>query len=131
MASGLYDKGRDAILNGDIDWTADTIKVALVTASYTPDLANDQFYSSASAAAVGSPMTLANKTSSAGVADADDVTSAALPSGSTIVAAVMFKDTGDASTSPLIAKIDLVSTPTNGGVVSLVWSNDGNKIFKL
>lgn len=30
MASALYDKAREAFLNGDLDWLNDTIKVILV-----------------------------------------------------------------------------------------------------
>src|SRR5690242_12362694 len=131
MASALYDKGRDAFLNGDIDWTADTIKVALVSASYTANMGTDQFFSSVSSAVIGTPMALANKTSSAGVADADDVTSASIATGSTITQIVIYKDTGSASSSPLIAREDVASTPTNGGTVTLTWDNGSNKIFKL
>ena|SRR6185312_3299426 len=131
MASALYDKGRDAFLNGGIDWTNDTIKVALVGSGYTANMATDQYYSTISSAVIGDPMALANKSSNAGIADADPVTSAALTSGSTITQVVIYKDTGDASTSPLIARIDVASTPTNGGTVTLTWDTGTNRIFKL
>ena len=36
MSNTLYDLGRQAFLDGDIDWSADTIKAALVdTGTYT------------------------------------------------------------------------------------------------
>ena len=131
MASALYDKGRDAFLNSGINWTSDTIKVALVSASYTANMATDQFFSSVSAAVIGTPMTLANKSTAAGVATADPVTSASIATGSTITQIVIYKDTGTASTSPLIAREDVPSTPSNGGTVTLTWDTGANKIFKL
>jgi hypothetical protein len=30
MANAVYDKAREAFLNGDLDWSSDTIKVVLV-----------------------------------------------------------------------------------------------------
>jgi hypothetical protein len=130
MANFLYDTARDAFLNGDLDWTADTIKVALVGSAYTASQSTDQFFSSITGV-IGTPMALANKSTAAGVADADDVTSENLTTGSTITQAVIYKDTGDASTSPLIAHFDMTSTPTNGGTVTLQWDNGASKIFAL
>jgi hypothetical protein len=45
MANALYDKGRQAFLEGSIAYLTDTIKVALVTNGYTPNLSTHQFYS--------------------------------------------------------------------------------------
>lgn len=59
MANALYDKYRqadlswsDAGLSAAIDVATDTIKVALVSASYTANMSTDQFFSSVSAAVV-------------------------------------------------------------------------------
>jgi hypothetical protein len=41
MASGWYNSGKTDIFNGTIDLVADTIKVILVTAAYTPDADHD------------------------------------------------------------------------------------------
>jgi hypothetical protein len=131
MASALYAKGRNAFLTGDIDWVADTIKVALVGSGYTANMSTDQYYSSVSDDAIGTPMTLSNKSASNGVADADDVTSGNLTTGDTITQAVIYKDSGSAASSPLIARFDLTSTPTNGGTVTLTWDSGSNKIFAL
>jgi hypothetical protein len=47
---------------------------------------------------------------------------------------VIYKDTGTAATSPLIAYIDTATglpvTP-NGGDITVTWDNGSNKIFKL
>jgi hypothetical protein len=49
-------------------------------------------------------------------------------------ALVIYKDTGMASTSPLIAYIDTATglpyTPS-GGNIDVAWDNGSNKIFKL
>jgi hypothetical protein len=131
MAGSLYDLGRDAFLNGAINWTSDTIKVALVSASYSANMATDQYYSAVSANVIGTPVTLSGKSTSAGVADAADVTTAAIATGSTITQFVIYKDTGSAATSPLICREDVTATPTNGGTILLTWDNTANKIFKL
>ena len=133
MANTLYDLGRQAFLDADIDWSSDTIKVALVdTGTYTFSQSH-QYYSSVSSAVVNTPQTLSSKTSTSGVADAADVTFTAV-SGSTVEALVIYKDTGSAATSPLIAYIDtatgLPATP-NGGDITVTWDNGANKIFKL
>ena len=43
MANALYDKGREAFLNGGINWLSDDIRVILTDASdYTVSLATHQ-----------------------------------------------------------------------------------------
>jgi hypothetical protein len=132
MSAALYDKGREAFANAAINWPADTIKVALLGAGYTANMATDQFLSTTGiSGATVATLTLANKTNVAGVCDADDLLSGNLATGSTITQLIIYKDTGTAATSPLIAREDLNSTPTNGGTVSIAWDNTANKIFKL
>ncbi len=130
----LYDKGREAFLLGAINMSSDTIKVALVdTASYTVNLATDQYYSAISSYVVGTPQTLGSKTTTAGVFDAGDVTFTSV-TGNSAEAIVIYKDTGTGSTSPLISYSDnetgLPVTP-NGGNITITWDNGSNKIFKL
>lgn len=132
MANTLYDTGRKAFLDGDIDWLNDTIKVALVdTGTYTFSQAHD-YYNDVSGV-VGTPQTLGTKTSTAGVADAADVTFTAV-SGSSVEALIIYKDTGVSSTSPLIAYIDTATglpvTPT-GADITITWDSGSSKIFKL
>lgn len=137
MANALYDKGRQAFLEGSIAFLTDNIKIVLVNIAgghYTVNLATDQFLSAiASGDRVATSGNLATKTSTAGVADADDVTWSAV-SGAACGAVVIYKDTGNAATSPLIAYIDtdtgLPITPSGGDIVQ-VWDNGASKIFKL
>jgi len=135
MANALYDKGREGFLDGSIDWDTDTIKCVLVdTADYTVDLAaHDNLDDIPAGARVATSDALTGKTVAAGVADADDVTFSAV-TGDPSEALVIYKDTGTASTSRLIAYVDdatgLPVTP-NGGDITIQWDSAASKIFKL
>ncbi|MEU2203590.1 hypothetical protein AB0P19_06900 [Microbacterium oleivorans] len=135
MANALYDKGREGFLDGSINYASGNIKVVLVdTGLYTPDLATHANLSDIpTGARISTSANLASKTVTGGVADAADITFTAV-SGATVEAIVLYKDTGTASTSRLIAFIDTMTglpfTP-NGGNVNLAWSNGATKIFKL
>lgn len=135
MPNALYDKGREKFLRGEISWNADSIKAVLVdTGQYTVNLASHEFLSSIPAGArIATSPNLGTKTTTNGVADAADVTFAAV-SGANCEALVIYKDTGDPATSPLIAYIDTVTglpvTP-NGGDIQVQWDEGANKIFKL
>lgn len=135
MANGLYDKGRQAFLEGGVAWLTDNIKAVLVdTGAYTPNLATHQFLSDIAAGArIATSANLAGKTSTAGVADANDAVFSAV-TGVQSEAVVLYKDTGTAGTSALICFMDTATglpvTP-NGGDITFVWDNGANKIFKL
>jgi hypothetical protein len=133
MANALYPKWKQALLeftaNNDLD--GQTVKVALVTAGYTYS-SSDQYYSSVSASVVGTPQTIGSKTFTNGVFDGSDVNYLAV-TGSQVVALVIYIDTGNAATSPLVAFIDtgvtnLPVTP-NGGNIAITWNASG--IFAL
>jgi hypothetical protein len=134
MANALYDKAREAFLKGDIDWLNDTIKVMLVdTADYTVDLASHDSLDDVPSAARVATATLANKTATNGVADADDATFSSV-TGDQCEALIIYKDTGTESTSPLIAFINdglnLPVTPS-GEDITVQWSGVYSRIFKL
>ena len=101
MANALYDLGREAFLNGDIDWTADNIRVILGDAAdYTVNLSTHDFLDDVPAAArVAVSGNLASKTSAAGVADAADVTLTAVV-GDPCEFIIIYQHTGTESTSP-------------------------------
>jgi len=77
---------------------------------------------------------LSSKTSTGGVADATDITFTAVAAGPSCAHLVIYKDTGSAATSPLIAVIDsatnLPVTP-NGGDINVAWDSGSNKIFRI
>ena len=133
MVNALYGKGREKFLSGDIAWDTDNIKVSLVdTRTYTVAIDTHEFYSDLSGVVADSG-NLASKTVALGVADAADVTFSSV-TGSSAEALVIWKDTGVAATSPLIAYIDTATnlpvTP-NGGDITVAWDSGSNKIFKL
>lgn len=137
MANALYDLGRESFLKGEISWSADNIKVVLIDAAdYTVNLATDQFLSDIPVAArVATSANLASKTTTAGVADAADVTFTAVADTEDVSEAVVaYQDSGVEGTSRLIAYIDdatgLPVTP-NGGDISIQWDDGANKIYKL
>ncbi|MDR7399655.1 MAG: hypothetical protein QN144_10160 [Armatimonadota bacterium] len=134
MANALYDKGREAFLTGQINWTADTIKVVLTSAGYTVNLATHQYLSDIpSGARVATSPALTGKAATNGVASAADVTLTAV-SGAQVTGMVIYKDTGVETSSRLIAWIDTATglpfTPS-GSDVTIRWDTGPNKIFKL
>lgn len=136
MANALYDLGREGFLDGNISWSADSIKTVLVdSALYTPNLTTHEFLSSIPAGArTATSANLTAKTVAAGIADASDATFTAVPVDSSQEYVVIYQDTGDVNTSRLIAFIDTATglpvTP-NGGDIVVEWSNGAVKIFKL
>ena len=135
MASALFAKAKKAFLDGEIDLLDNNIKCVLVdSADYTLDLANHDFLDDiAVGARVATSVNLASKSTTGGVFDAADVTITTV-SGDQFEYIIIYKDTGTASTSNLIACIDtatgLPCTP-NGGDITITWDNVANKIFAL
>jgi hypothetical protein len=134
MANALRDSGREGFLAGNLDWDANTIKIFLYDEGADAfNAADDNLDDIVAGARIATSGALAGKTTTAGVADANDVTFTAV-SGATVESCEVYKDTGTESTSTLIANIDTATglplTP-NGGDVNLVFDNGANKIYKL
>lgn len=135
MANALYGLARQAFLDGDLDWSANDIKMTLVdTADYTVSIDTHQYYSSVTAAGrVATSSNFTSKTSTLGVADAEDVTFPAV-TGDVSEALVIWQDSGSSTTSRVIAYLDsaggLPITP-NGGNITVAFDSGANKIFKL
>ena len=122
-------------MDADIDLASDTIRVALVTSSYTPNQDTHTDFDDVTNEVVGAGYVadgeaLANKTvtqddtDNEGVFDADDV----VWTTSTITArgAVVYKDTGTPSTSSLIAYIDFGTDKTSTvGTFTITWNAEG------
>jgi hypothetical protein len=136
MASKLYGNFLLKALNKEVDFDSDTIKVALLTSSYTPDQdAHDYFNDVSTYEVTGTGyttggITLSSKTATYDsgtnviVLDAADVTW----SSSTITAryAVVYDSTGTSSTSALIGYVDFGSdqSSTNGNF-TITWDSTG------
>lgn len=113
-----YDKFMEGLFDAstkiNFDTGGDTLKIALVTSSYTVDVAAHDFFNDVSTYEVtgtnytAGGATLANQlvtlASHVVTFDADDITWAQSASGfSTARTAILYKSTGTDSTSPLIA----------------------------
>lgn len=137
MPSKLYGQFLAKSLNKEVDWDSDTIKVALLSSSYTPNQDTHDYYDDVSAYEVTGTgyttggSTLASKTitydgtNNVIVLDAADVTW----SSSTITAryAVVYDDSGaSASTKALIGYVDFGSdqSSTNGNF-TITWDSTG------
>jgi len=136
MPSKLYGNFLIKALNKEVDFDTDTIKVALLTSSYTPDQDAHDYLNDVSAYEVSGTgytaggNTLASKTvtydsaNNVIVLDAADTTWAS----STITAryAVVYDSTGTASTSALIGYVDFGSdqSSTNGNF-TITWDSTG------
>lgn len=135
MADVIYNSFKQKIMDGSIDLDNDTIKVALVTSSYTPDADTHEDFDDVTDEVTGTGYsaggeTLANvsvtkdTTDDEGVFDADDVTWTS--SEITARGAVIYKDSGDATTSWLIAYIDFGEDKTSsGGDFTIQWGSEG------
>lgn len=133
MANAIYPKYKEVILGAatNTNLLTGTVKVALVdTGTYTYNAAN-QYYSSITGV-VGTPQTIGSTTVTGGLFDGNDVTYTSV-TGNSVEALVIYVDTGNAATSPLVAYIDtsvtgLPVTP-NGGNITITWNASG--IFQL
>jgi hypothetical protein len=137
MASKLYGQFIQQSFNKEIDWDSDTIKVALLNNTYTPDQDAHNYYDDVAAYEVtgtgytAGGITLANKTNTYNsatnviVLDADDVTWAS----STITAryAVVYDATpATNATRPLIGYVDFGSDQSSSnGNFTITWDSTG------
>ena len=120
-----------------VDWEGDTIKVALLTSAYTPDDYTDSVWSDvnthetsgANYTAGGSSVAnkaLTYRLGSPGLVmlDGDDVLWPNLTA--TFRWGVIYKDTGNDNTSPLLARVDFDSEQVVSDLTfAIVWDADG------
>lgn len=136
MANALYGKGKEKLLSstGAISLDTDNITAALVSNAYTPNYSTDEFYTAISSNVLGTPQLLAGKSITLGVFDANDVTFPTVAAGATAKYVALYKDTGTAGTSALLALLDTITgfpLATNGGDITIQWDNGSYKIFSL
>ena len=142
MANFIYDKAREKFLNGEISWSQDEIRIALVNDKYTQnqldhislnDIKNLSGESAIITNGISEP--LGGKTITNGIAGANDITLNNIPSGNTIKSIIIYRKNQNESTD-LIAFID-TGTGVDGGLkttgnqITISWNNGLNKIFKL
>lgn len=137
MASIIYNSYKLKLIDNStkIDLSSDTIKIALVTSSYTPSADNHDFFDditnevsgtgySAGGATLASKTATQDNTDDESVFDAADVTWTS--SSITARGAVIYKSTGVSSTSPLICYIDFGTDKTSdGGTFQITFNSEG------
>lgn len=130
-----YGKAFQAAFNKEIDWNDGNVKVSLHTSSYTPDQDTHDYYddvtnevSSANYTAGGAALVNPSFTYTGGTnvlkLDADDTSWSTV----TLTAryAVIYYNTGTASTSPLLGYVDFGADVTaTAGNFTITWSADG------
>ncbi len=132
--SASYDKGKQKIVNRNVDLAADNLVVVLCKAGYVPDLAVDEFIGDISSGdRIAQSGNLASKTiGTGGVFDAADITLAAVAA-ATCTQLVIAKYTGNVATSPLLWWLDQVAglPLANDGVnnVLITWAAEGIAII--
>lgn len=140
MAATINDYGKAGqhIALGDLDWASDTVKIAFVTSGYTPDRGNHEFFSDITNEIAGSGgytsggFALTGKAASYDATtreyrfDADDVNIAALTPSAPFRYGIIYKDTGTAGTSILIALLNLGADQNPGGLpFPIQWAATG------
>lgn len=135
MTNIFYNSGKTRILNADIDLEADTLKVALVTSSYSPDIDADAFFDDLSDEISGTGYTAGGKALDNAAVTEDDANDRAVLDGDdvtwtiatfTVRGAVLYKDSGSAATSPLIAYFDFGQDYSpDGEDFTIQWHTDG------
>lgn len=133
MANAVYNSVKKKVIDGsNINVTSDTIKVALCTSSYTPNIDTHVFFSDitnevtgtayvAGGATITTPTVTVDTANDRAYFDADDTTWAS----STITAryGIIYKATGSAATSPLIGYLDFGSDKsTTGDTFYIQWA---------
>ena len=141
MASAMYQLGVKEFLDADVDLLVDTIRVIFLrTSVYTFAQAHDFFNDLTSPvgnsgnSGVGDGGQLGTPTTNSpvgGVFDALDETLTSVSSGAALNALAIYKDTGSAATSPLLAYVDGFSVTPNGGNIQIQWDSGTSRIFRL
>lgn len=121
--STLYLKGMEQLWNGAVDVSADDFRLSFMATTYTPNNSTEQFFSdiSANVASGTTARTLTNVAvtiqggNSRIIFDSDGVSEASVTTDTN--KAVIYKWTGTAATSVLLACIDITEgtlSPING-----------------
>lgn len=133
MASAIFPKAKEQLLQAGINMSTADIRVMLVLTAYTYDAA-DEFLADLGAVDNGRSAALGSKTFTSGVFDAADSTLNAT-AGTASNALVFFVQTGADATARLIYYCDnavgLPFTPEAAQTCPLVWDNGASKIFAL
>jgi hypothetical protein len=147
LANVVYNRFKKRVLDGNISLSSDTLKVMLVTSTYTPDPDHDFVDAGGGSDPLDAEIavtgytggwsgsgrkTLASKTftesdsTNEAYMDAADLTWVGLAAGATIVGAILIKEgVSDDTTSELLVYFDITDTATDGNDITLQWHATG------
>lgn len=118
MASQLYPSARQLFLTAQLSWLTGDYKAILLPPSYAFD-ADDVFLSDVSAGVrIAVSINIENKTAVLGTANCDPIAFGTLADSRLVDKIIIFKDTGDEATSPLVVFVD--ETEIQGAPAELV-----------
>lgn len=136
MANAMYPLARQAWADGNLDWSGDDWRIALIDDTYVySDL--HEFYDDVNTAEIAVSGNLTGKTNVGGICDADDVVLPSVAAGDTVAAVIVYQWTGSAATSRVaifydtLATAELIDFDTDSGDVIVRWSNGPLKMFRL
>ena len=136
MANALYNSAKEYFITGGMDVSNGNVKVLLVKSTYSVDLVNHEFVSDIGSSNIAARSDqLDNTTVTDGVFDASNETVESIGlDGFDYV--ILYSDTGDDSTSKLIAYIDTgeglpVSSNSTSIDITIKWSDEPSRIFSL
>jgi len=122
VASQLYPKGAENILEGNAQFGTHNFKVLFYSGSFN---SAHEFHSDLTGASIiATSGNLASVVATNGVVNANDITITAV-TGSAFTHVILFRDTGTSATSPLIAIFDVASFTPTGGDVNVVFHTSG------
>ena len=134
MANIFYNNTKELLFSGSLDFSNDTFKLALVDSTYTPNITTDIYYDDVCGEIENAGYTtggaLMDNTSLSIVSDilvydADNLVWI-ITGTVTIRGGVLYKDTGDPSTSPLICYYDFLDdNVVTDGTFTIRWSSNG------
>lgn len=134
MANTAYPLGLDKFVSGQISWTSDTIKLAAVDSTYTYSAVHE-FYDAVSPSTLGTVQTITGRAVlTGGVLDGDSVNYPGVILGETVTGLVIYKDTGNTATSPLLFFMDTnddgttISRAGDGSTIVVLWSSTAQRI---
>lgn len=137
MPNTVYAKAKQALLEGDLDLTSQTLRVLFINKSlYTPNFLTDQYVSDISSSAiVFRTANITGVTAENGILDAIDVLEDSY-SGTGFSAIILYQVGSSDANSRLIFFIDesegLPFTGTGESLLlTLQWNNESGKILSL
>lgn len=136
MANFVYKKAKQAILNGQFNFSSNSFRVSVINNSYTPNENSHEFLSDIpSASIVYTSDNIAGITNTLGVIDAGDF-NFTISANTAFNAIVFYKVGSNDADSRLLFYIDnSTGLPFSGSseVVTVIfnWNNDINKILSI